>query len=71
MGYRGIAIDFENVVIAERYGNLPEGGVSFNYSEGKRNLVALHQILKAKKKSALQCGLQTERRLNLAEFCFL
>ena len=49
MGYRGIAIDFENVVIAERYGNLPEGGVSFNYSEGKKELGCSASNIKGEK----------------------
>ena len=33
MGMEGIEIDFSNIVIAERYGNLPEGGRSHNYRD--------------------------------------
>lgn len=34
LGREGIEIDFENIVVAERYGELPENGVSYNYRDG-------------------------------------
>ena len=33
MGMEGIEIDFSNIVIAERYGNLHDGGRSHNYRD--------------------------------------
>ena len=33
LGRRGIIVDFDNIVTAERYGELPEG-VSYNYRDG-------------------------------------
>ena len=37
LGREGIEIDFENIVIAERYGELPESGVSYNYRDGYKD----------------------------------
>lgn len=33
LGREGIEIDFENIVVAERYGELPKRGVSYNYRD--------------------------------------
>ena len=39
LGYEGYTIDFDTVVTAERYGELPEGSnVSFNYRENTKEL---------------------------------